>query len=214
MCRLLVSLVLVAILAPSAWAQSGRRLSLGAAINFREFVDDRFDAKNPGFSVLYRLSMSPGEHRDGWKLEPSGSVGWSKTDAHSEIGGTNTDFGRMKSTTVMVGGGPSYRRGPTKVGISMVLGPSFNSFDVDEDARTAYNNQKQTLNAVEVEDVIAVKTGASLWHDLSSRLGLHGSVGYLYHRPNVKTNVDGTVTNERWRTDKVTMQAGFAVGIF
>ena len=73
---------------------------------------------------------------------------------------------------------------------------------------------EQYLGAVEADNAFVMRAGASAWHDLSSRFGVHGSVGYVHHRPIVRTTLDGVTESERWEASRVSVETGLTVGIF
>jgi hypothetical protein len=214
--KVALPLILVLTLASSASAQTGKHLSLGAGLALHQYLeDDEFSSKNPSLAILYRFSLHPEKQTDGWKyFDPSVSVGWSKADVDQEVGGAERRLGKLRSIPVLVGGGPSYRRGPMKVGASLVGGVAFNKFTIDDATRTTLAGLGQNLTEVETKNAFAMRIGVSTWYDLSSRLGLHGSVAYLYSRPKTDVTLDGVTTTDEWKTDKLKVTGGFAVGIF
>ncbi len=213
--RIAFALLLILPGAADAWAQAGRHVSLGASIGAQQFVDgENFESKDPGLSVLYRLSLSSGAKSDGWKFEPGGSIGLSRSRTIAEVGGVTTRLGRLRSIPVLVGGGPSNRLGPTSVSLSLMGGLSFNSHDVDDGARTAYAAVGPALGGIEADNAFAMRAGLGAWHDLNSRFGVHGSISYLYHRPKMTTTLGGVPVTETWQGDRLSIEAGLAVGIF
>lgn len=211
---LVLVLMLATVLAVGASAQSGKHLALGVDVGFHAYTEDNVHSKNPSFSALYRFSLHPEAHKDGWSIGPSASVGLSSAKVDVPIGGVETRLGRVREIPVSVGGGPSYRHGPTKVGFTLVGGPVFNHFTEDNRAFNAYISNGQTLNNVKVKTGFAVKPGVSVWHDVSSMLGLHATASYFYYRPTAETTVDGTTTSDKWTLSKINFAVGFAVGIF
>ena len=214
MFKVALALILVMTLASSASAQTGMHVSVGPGIDFHKYTDDRFKSKSPGLAILYRLSLHPEKVKDGWKFEPAGSVGLSRLNTDAELAGETRRLGRLRMIPVTVGGGPGYRRGPTKVGFSADAGVSFNKFTVDGGTRTTLAGLGQDLTSVDVNNAFTAHTGVSVWHDLSSRLGVHAGASYVFHHPTAKTTIDGVTTTEKWKTDKVKFVTGFAVGLF
>jgi len=198
---MLLALMAVAMIASTAQAQTGRHLSLGAGLGFHKYVDDNFSQKNPGISVVYRISLKPGVTK-GWTLEPKGTIDWFKTDVKTAIGTVDTHIGKLRSIPVLVGAGPSYRLGRTKVGFAVLVGPSFNRFTTDKGA-----------NPVTVKNSVMVRPETSLWYDVSSRLGLHAGVSYIYNRPTADTTIGASKTSAKWNADHVNFSAGFAIGV-
>jgi hypothetical protein len=199
---LILALVGVATIASGAQAQTGRHLSLGVGVGFHKYVKDDFNQKNPGISVLYRLSPSPGS-KQGWTLEPKVDLDWFKTDVRTNVGAVQTHIGKLQSIPVEVGAGPSYRHGRIKVGVGILAGPSFNHYTRDSGT-----------NPIKVKNSVFVRPETSVWYDVSSRLGLHAGVSYIYNRPTAETTIGSTITSAKWKTDHVNFSAGFAIGIF
>ena len=199
--RLMLILMGVAMIASGAHAQTGRRLSLGVGLGFHKYVDSDFSQKNPGISLIYRLALKPGV-REGWALEPKATFDWFTTDVKADSGTVDTHIGKLRSIPVMVGAGPSYRHGRTKVGVAIVAGPSFNHFTGDKGS-----------NPITVKNSVVVRPETSIWYDVSSRLGLHAGVSYLYNRPKAETTSGASTTSAKWKTDHVNFSVGFAIGI-
>jgi len=199
---LLLVLVGLVSLAAAAQAQTGRHVSVGVGLSFHHYTDSDFSQKNPGVSLVYRLALKPGKD-DGWKLEPSASVGWGKTDVHTDISGVSTHIGKLRTIPVLVGAGPAYRHGPTRVGIAVLGGPSFNSFTRDSGA-----------SPVAVKNSFAARAEAGVWYDVSSRLGLHTGVSYIYNRPTANPASGASAGAGKWKTDHLNFSVGFAIGIF
>jgi len=199
---LLLFLVGLVTLASAAHAQTGRHVAVGVGLSYHKYVDGDFSQKNPGVSIVYRLAWKPGSH-EGWRLEPKLYVDWFKTDVRTDIAGVGTHIGKLRSIPLLVGAGPAYRHGRTKVGVAVVAGPSFNKFTKDSSA-----------SPVAVKNSFAVRPDASLWYDVSSRLGLHVGVSYLYNRPTADPASGSTAGSGKWKTDHLNYSAGFAIGLF
>jgi hypothetical protein len=197
-------LVLLALttFAPLAQAQTGRHLGLGAGIGFHHYTDGDFSQKNPGFALVYRIAAKAQPH-EGWGFEPKATVDWFKTDVRADVAGVSTHLGKLRSIPVLVGVGPSYRHGRTKVGAAVLAGASFNSFTEDKG-----------VSAISAKNSFAVRPEMGVWYDVSSRLGLHTGVNYLYNRPSADHASGGTSPSAKWKTDHLNFSAGFAIGIF
>ena len=210
---LLGIIILIAVPSAAAWGQTGKRLAIGAGMNYHRFADNTFSSSNPGISFEYRIHRHSTQE-DGWKWSPKTSVNLSKMDTEMNVGGASTKAGRLQAARVMIGVERGYRQGPFKIGASVIAGPSFNQFDVDGAARTAYANTGNTLNGISAKNSIAVKPGISAWYDLGSWFALHGSAGYVINRPTVETTVNGVTTSSTWKTDHTSLEMGLVVGIF
>ena len=197
---LVLALLGVAMITSAVQAQTGRRVSLGLGLGFHEYVDNDFSQKSPGLSVVTRLALRPGVTQ-GWAFDLRGKIDWFKTDVRTGVGNVDTHIGTLRSFPVLVGAGPSYRHGRTKVGVAILAGPSFNHFTADNSA-----------TSITAKTSVFVLPEASLWYDVSSRLGLHAGSGFVYHRPTAETTSAGSTTSAKWKTDHLNFSVGFAVG--
>jgi hypothetical protein len=210
-----IALMCVALFPAAAQAQVGKHLAVGAAIGLREFIDDHFSKKNPSISLLYRLSRKPSERKQGWVWRLGGTVGYSHTDFDTDLGGTETKIGSLRTIPVLGGVERAYRHQRLKIGLSLLAGPSFNKFSIDGAARTAYQAQLGVpLQDVKVKTSLAARSGLGVWYDVSRWIGLHAGAYYLYGRPEATTTVGGVGTSETWKIDRVSLSTGFVVGIF
>ena len=212
--RAILGLLLVVMLAPAASAQTGKHVAIGAGITAHKYADSDFSTRNPSISFVYRITLKPGG-KQGWSWEPKGGFGWFTVDSDMEVGGSDTRIGKLRARPIMAGVERSYRAGPLKVGMSGVVGPSFNHFDVDDAARTAYHNRLgRDLTSIKVKNSIAVRPELSGWYDLNRWWALHVSISYMIDRPTVDTTAGGVTTSTTWKTDHLNAQIGFVVGIF
>ena len=212
--RVILGLLLVVMLAPTASAQTGKHVGVGAGITAHKYADSDFSTKNPSISFVYRITPKPGG-KQGWSWEPKGGFGWFRVDTDMEVGGIDTRIGKLRARPIMAGVERSYRAGPLKVGVSGVVGPSFNHFDVNDAARTAYHNRLgRDLTSIKVKTSIAVRPELSGWYDLNKWLALHVAFSYMIDRPTIDTTAGGVTTSTTWKTDHFNAQIGFVVGIF
>ena len=213
--RTLVFLCLAALLPVTAHAQTDKHVALGASIGVREFMDDHFSRSNPAITLLYRLSRNPEKRKQGFVWRAAGTVGYSHADFDTDVGGTDTDIGSLRTIPVLAGIERAYRHERLKVGLSVMAGPSFNHFSIDGPARDAYQAQAGVpLEEIKVKNSLAVRSGIGAWYDLSGRFGLHAGAYYLYGRPKATTTAGGVSTTDTWDIDRVTVSAGLAVGLF
>jgi hypothetical protein len=215
MWRAILGLFLVVTLAPAASAQTGKHVAIGAGLTYHKYVDDNFSQKNPGISFIYRIDLKPDGHKDGWKWEPKGGFGWFLADTAQDVAGLATHVGKVRARPFMGGIERSYRQGPLQAGLSAVVGPSFNHFNVDDVSRAVYRTRLgRELNDITVKTSIAVRPEVSVWYDLGPWLALHSSVSYMINRPTAEMTIGGTTTSTRWNTDHANFQIGLVVGIF
>jgi hypothetical protein len=197
--------------AAAAEAQTGKHFSLGAGINFHDYSDSRFNSDNPGFQPMYRFSRS---RENGWGWDMKGSLSFSRLQVPADVSGAEVRLGKLKTIPVLFGVARTYRQGPMKVGAYVMGGPSFNDFEIDDEAVSAYRATGSDLEAVHAKTSFAFKPGVSASYDLSSWLALKGSLSYTIHRPTVSTLVDGVSTSETWNLDHSTAALGLVLGMF
>lgn len=198
----------------TANAQTGRRLAIGGGPNWNYYQDDNFGKRNPGGAVIYRFSWNPNT-QNGWKLEPAAGFTWTHADYEPVIAGSEVKVGTLRSVPIMVGGGPAYRYNKTKVGLSVEAGPSFHQFAIDDAGRIDYEDRTGVpLQSVHSDNTLAVRTGVSVWQDLSTRFGLRVGTSYMYDRPNFSTTAGGVTTTEKVKGDYTSFSAGLVVGFF
>ena len=211
----LIGLCFVGLLPTFAQAQTGKHVAVGASIGVRQFMDDHFSRSNPSISFLYRLSRHPSERKEGWVWRLGGTAGYSHAGFATDLGGTETRIGSVRMIPVVGGVERAYRHDRVKVAASLLAGPSFNSFSIDDPARVAYEGQFGVpLEGIEVKNSLAVRSGVGLWYDLNDWVGLHTGLYYLYDRPKATTTAGGVSTSETWNLDRVNLSTGFVIGIF
>ena len=209
------ALVQAAMLATTAHAQPGKHLALGAGVGIHDYSDNSFRSRSASIIPEYHFGLTPHSDADGFSFGLKGGINYAQPERDDFIGGLETTTGKLRLFPVMVGAGPSYRSGPLRVGMGVVVGPSFNKFTVNDAARVAYRDRLgETLNAIEVKNSFAARPDVSVWYNFSEKVGLHTSVSYTINRPVVETTVDGVQTESRWKTDHWSYHAGLAYGIF
>ena len=196
-----------------AEAQTQKRLSFGGGLSFNDYSDSRFNAKNNfGFVPMYSLNRGTGT--DGWGWDLKTAISFTQIDATTEATGAEVQLGKVRTIPLFVGVGRVYRQGPMKVGGWVTGGPSFNDFEIDDQALSAYQAAGSTLEAVHVKTSWAFRPGVSASYDLSSWLALQGALSYTINRPEVHTVVDGVRTSETWNLDHSNAALGLVVGLF
>ena len=209
-----LGMFVIVMMAPAAWAQTGKHLAIGAGLGVTNYTDKDFSSKNPGVSPAYRINLST-QVKDGWSWAPRSGLGWSRRNTTTDIGGIRTHLGKLQTIVITAGGQRGFRQGPWQVGFGVVAGPSINKFDVDSAARDAYQNRLgRKLSDVKVKTSIAVKPEISAWYDLNQWFAVQGSVAYVFNRPKAETTAGGVTTSTTWTTDHTSASVGLVVGIF
>lgn len=212
--KLITALALGALFATAAHAQPGR-VTIGAGVGFRNYVDNKFSGTSTAIVPEYHLGFGERSDRNGLRWGLKGGIIYSHPDFSDFVAGSETSIGSLQVVSAMGGFGPSYRNGPFAIGLGVVAGPSFNKFTIDDAARDAYSTRLDaTLNSVKVKNSLAVRSGVSAWYNLTHRLGVHSTVSYTANRPTVETTIDGVTTQSKWKMDRWSYQMGLGIGLF
>ena len=210
--RGMLVLLLTLSTAAAAEAESGRKFFLGAGIGFHDYSDSRFGSTDLDIVPMYRFSRVGGEN--GWDWDMKGSISFSGIDVPAELAGADVRLGKLRTIPLLLGVARSYRHGSLKVGAYVTGGPSFNRFEIDHEARTAYEAGGSSLEAVDPKTSFAFKPGVSASYVVLSWLALRGSVSYTINRPTVRIRIDGANTSETWKLDRSSATLGVVLGIF
>src|SRR5262249_30790221 len=108
-----------------------------------------------------------------------------------------------------------YTEGPLSVGISFIAGPSFNSFSVDDAARSAYRSRLGVeLNDVDVKTSLAVRPAVGIWIDVGPRIAVGSTIDYMVNRITAETTTGGVRSSTKWKTDHLGIHFGVVFGLF
>lgn len=144
--------------------------------------------------------------RTGNGLAPTIAFNW--TNAAMETSPTGLPaLARVRIRPVMAGVQYGYTRGRLGAGVSVVGGYAFNNLDIDE---TAVGPGR----AVDVANSFVWRPGATLWYDVTPRIGINLFGGYLFTRPKVTFVSDTSVETHRMRANAVVISVGLAYWIF
>ena len=204
MSRIVLVTTLILCTAAAAAGQTEGRIGVGGSVTFIQTTDDEVDSV---VTVGPLVRLNP---RRGWRV--SGALNWFRGDLQNPDGSAG-DFARMRIRPLM--GGVSYTIGsqPVLTSFSIVLGPSFNSVEF----------QDEFLNrpgigfppTIDIENSLAVRPGVNVTWTLARRVALVGFGGYLINRPDiVYRDRNGTEFRDRWKADAVVLSAGMVYSIF
>jgi hypothetical protein len=186
--------------APSVFAQSEGRVSIGASVTFNGTTDD--DAGSTiGIGPLVRLNP-----HQGWG--PAGALNWFRAELHDPAGGTG-DFARLRVRPLM--GGVSYTVGSNALltSFSFVGGPSFNKAEFDHSYVAAPGESISAGNS------FAVRPGVGVTWTVAPRVAVVGFGGYVINRPDVVYHDRlGQQIDDRWKADAFVLSAGVVYSLF
>lgn len=186
--------------APSVFAQTEGRVSVGASITFNGTTDDDV-ASTTTVGPLVRLNP----HK-GWG--PAGAFNWFRANLHDPAGGTG-DFARLRVRPLM--GGVSYTVGSGAVltSFSIVGGPSFNKAEFH---RSYVAGSGESISA---GNSFAVRPGVGVTWTAGRRVAVVGFGGYLINRPDVVyRNRFGEEVDRRWKADAFVLSVGAVYSLF
>jgi hypothetical protein len=162
-----------------AAAQTDNRFAIGGGVTTRVAGSGGASSSATG-GIDVRLGHDTEEW--GWAYS---FFSWFDTnlDARPTIPGEL--LGRLRMRPVMVGYGYKWGRGRYTIAANTLAGFSFNSFDLDPAARAAYVVKGAGNINAEVSNSFAVKPEVEVWYDVSPRIGIKLSGGYLISRPTI-----------------------------
>lgn len=193
--------------AAPASAQTAASVGVGGGVAYYAPIDD-FASDSLGFALVYRLGKPQG-------FRPTFGFNWYSTEFDTTIAGERVEFGRLHIRPVMAGYGYWFARDRITVAATFIGGIAFNSFDTADAVRLAYDRRlDELLLHVSASNGLAGRAEVGVWYDLTSRLGLLTSVGYVAVRPSITIATESVQVSRRLRADAVKFQVGLVYGLF
>ncbi len=174
------------------------RVGIGVGLGYANSTDD--DLGNTTLvGPIFRLAP-----KAGWG--PTLALGWFTTDLKRGPGG-EPGLARLSVKPILGGMAYTVLRGRLSTSFSLTGGYVFNGLDVDTD-RVDVNR------AIDVGNSLAGRAGVSVWYELTRRIGINVSGGYVATRPEV-TFISGDVIRKATvRADATVVGAGLTFWIF
>lgn len=203
-----VALVTGILLSSFAEAQETNKIAIGAAIVGKQATGGESHG-TLGRSFIWRF----GEAKEGWGLKYGTS--WYSQEIDREIGGERQSFGRLRVMPFMAGYGYTHVMGRTSISGNLQGGYAFTKFSVHEPVNLALRSSLG-LDRVEadVSNTFVVKPELSVWTDLSKKIGVNVSAGYMVARPFVSVSTGGSRSRTRIKADSVILKVGVVYSIF
>lgn len=207
--------VVVLALVCSAWlcgeasAQTdGGWLAVGAGIVTRTSPEP--DAgNNHALAIVFRL----GEPRTGWGIRYG--FNWFATDLDRPLSGALQPFGRLRVRPLLGGYGYGVRVKDALLSFNLKGGYAFTSFAMQPSFSEAY---RSTLNTSRVRasaaNTFVLKPEVNAWIDLTRKVGLNVSAGYMLARPQLSLTSDAGTERRRVRADMFIFQVGAVYTLF
>ncbi len=206
-----LSLVLAGtvLLCGTASAQTdGGWLAVGAGIVTRTSPEP--DAgNNHALAFVFRL----GEPRTGWGIRYG--FNWFATDLDRPLSGSLQPFGRLRVRPLLGGYGYGVRVKDALLSFNLKGGYAFTSFAMQPAFSDAYRSTLNTNRVrVSAANTFVIKPEVNAWIDMTRKVGLNISAGYMLARPELSLTSDAGTERRRVRADMFIVQVGAVYSIF
>jgi hypothetical protein len=181
----LLALSLAAGLAGPAFAQTGALFSIGADAVFHDPVRGLDNAFR--VAPLVRVRFAPG-------LGPAASIGGFRA-------GFPDGEGRLRMRTLMAGPAYSLERRRITASVALLAGYAFSKLEAGAPGQRLRGSH-------------AFQPTVGVWYDLSEKLGVRASVGYLMARLPLTVDGPGGPRSTRVRADALVLRLGVAYAVF
>jgi hypothetical protein len=207
--RSAVWIVLAVSLVPiEAAAQSSGRVAVGVSLSPKRAPDETTQG-GTGIGFLWRL----GHGREGWGWKYG--LNWYSADIDQTIAGRHHEFGHLRIRPIMAGYGYSHIIGPAKISANLLGGYAFNSFSMKPTFNDLYRSMRGAASVdARVSNTFVIKPEVSTWIDLSPKIGLNVSAGYMRARPSVTVTSTLGEDRRRIRADMFMFKVGAVYSIF
>jgi len=135
------------------------------------------------------------------------AIGFGWFGAELRASASDEPIGRIRVRPIMAGVRYTMRTLATSTSVSFVAGPALNGM-------SSADRLGGGELAVDAANSFAWRPGLSTWFDLSSRVALNLSAGYVITRPRLTVIDDGQVVRRRLVADTLIVRAGVAYKIF
>src|SRR5262245_41766933 len=191
-----------------AAAQTDNRVALG--VSFTKRVAGSSEASDT-ISIGFQWRL--GHKTSGWGWHYA--FNWFSTDVTQPIGGQSAAFGALRVRPLMGGYGYTRAVGRTAITTALLGGYAVNSFELTPSANDAYRDRLGARSvAADVSNTWVIKPEVSVWRDVSRKIGVVVSAGYVVARPTVTVTSTLGEDARRIRADMVVIKAGVAYSIF
>ncbi len=194
--------------AGTARAQTGGFFAIGGQVTAMRPTNA---AATPSYdvSLLWRFGHSD----TGWGYD--WALNWYDTEVTRSIAGAAIDVGDLHVRPLMVGYGYTYVRGRTAVSGSLLGGYAFASLAMRPRAADLYRDRFGARSpAAHASNTFVTKPQLTLWHDVSEKVGVSVSAGYILARPMVTIRSGAGSDRRRFRADMVSLKIGAVYSVF
>ncbi len=208
MSRALLLVAAIAAWPGAAYAQSGGMLALGMGLTIR-------DAPSAGAAGTIKPSFiwRIGHGNNGWGFR--WGLNWYSAELTEPIAARSTEFGRLRVRPIMAGYGYERRFGRLLVGGGVIGGYALTAFDMTPEFNDQYRLRLgATTVRTTVSNTFVVRPEMSAWFDISPKVGLNISSGYVIARPEVTVLSSLGSDTRRIRADMFSFRVGAVYSVF
>jgi hypothetical protein len=206
--RTIACVLLLGSISTTAHAQTQNKFALGA--DFTMNIPGSEEAHgSEGVGLLWRF----GHGKEGFGFH--WGLNWYATDIERSVAGQKVELGELHVKPFMAGYGYTKNVGRYSITAALLGGLAYTSVSLTPAAGDAY---RDLLGARSIEAhsgwPFVLRPELSMWYDLSEKMGLHISTGYMIARPHVRVTSTIGDDERRVRADMVGVKVGLAYSIF
>jgi len=207
--RLVLAVVFLAATVPVR-AQSAGRAAVGGNIGTRFAPSSTVGGDHFGLGLLWRIGHS--KEGFGWEW----GLNWFTSDVDHSFGGTPAfDLGDLRIRPFMAGYGYTHLIGPTAIKGSVQGGYAFTSFEAAPRAADMYSSRLGAYSfSTDASNTFVVRPQVSVWHDVSRKIGVNLTAGYMIARPILTVSTTLGEERQRIRADMFTVKMGVVYSVF
>jgi hypothetical protein len=200
--------VLLLAFALPARAQTENRFAIGGEVGVR--VPGGPDAHG---SETHGLLWRFGHGKEGFGFH--WGLNWYTTDIDRSVAGRNVELGELRLRPFMAGYGYTHHVGAVAITGALLGGVAFTSFTLTPGASDVFRDELGARSiSGDAGATLVARPEVSMWYDLSKKLGLHVSAGYMIARPHI--TVSSTLGDDRRRVsaDMLQLKVGLAYAVW
>ena len=202
--------LLTVAVAASAYAQTEEhKFALGGDFRVRVAPTDRARGAND-FGLIWRFGRS----RTGWGW--AFGFNWFSTDVDQSIGGLSTELGELAVRPFMAGYGYTHViNSRTSVEANLLGGYAVTSFHLLPSASDVYRDRLGVQSVgVTARNTFVAKPEIGVWFDVSRKVGVNVSAGYMFARPTLTVNSSLGSEVQHFQADMFMLRVGAVYKIF
>jgi hypothetical protein len=194
---------LVILSAGPAVAQTDNRLALGGSFLTSVAGDSRDTTNN---SVTFEMRL--GHEHEQWGVAAS-FLGWYTANFDTPSLSPSRRMGGVRVRPLLAGYGYTFVRGRAAITANLLGGFSFNSLHLDDETSADLKRRGATNIDSEATNTFVVKPEAQMWYDMSPRIGVRLSAGYVVARPTL--SVISSLGRDEYKVHADTLLISFGV---